>query len=388
MKRVFKLLCVVSLVFSLVGCAGTKKINLSDYVKTNIEGTINGHATLNLEVDYDTMTKDIGEKKFQQLKKKIESYEYIEMIEGLNAHTIIYVTADKTNDLSNGDIISIYAEDQQEIVSDWNEVTKALGVEFVGFDITVEGLTEPVLIDFLQDKLDSTYIDGCNGKAVIEYNNDPLEDRIIFDDGNIMAVTSGTAHYEIMKDNKALSTIYCSIDKESNISNGDVITYSLAYDSSLIELGYAPKVEKVEVNVTDLPDEITKRDQIVDNLIDRMGPTIDELEYLTANEKWQMDFFSDKHTPTFDPNEYQCDMEVKGIKVAVAKPTYATWEPLVIFLDVHNTVQTHGEVSEYDKTYVLYNCYYDSDGMLKFTSYELHWFMGDYYEEPETIYEK
>ena len=223
---------------------------------------------------------------------------------------------------------------------------------------------------------------------MIEYNNDPLEDRIIFDDGNIMAVTSGTAHYEIMKDNKALSTIYCSIDKESNISNGDVITYSLAYDSSLIELGYAPKVEKVEVNVTDLPDEITKRDQIVDNLIDRMGPTIDELEYLTANEKWQMDFFSDKHTPTFDPNEYQCDMEVKGIKVAVAKPTYATWEPLVIFLDVHNTVQTHGEVSEYDKTYVLYNCYYDSDGMLKFTSYELHWFMGDYYEEPETIYEK
>ncbi len=140
---------------------------------------------------------------------------------GISLYTAIdtiELTTDKTENLANGDIITVSLTYN-------NEVAKEVDIEFVGdtVSVTVEGL-EPVA------------------------EVDPFEDLTVTFDG---IAPSGWIEYEYTGSNEYVSSYYFNVDKYDGLRNGDVvtITYNVS-DEDTLYYGYVAttKSKTYEVN--------------------------------------------------------------------------------------------------------------------------------------------
>lgn len=240
-KRILSILTVsallLSMLFVLSGC--TKKIKLEDYVLIDVSGA-NGYGKATVEIDWDKIQMDFGGKvdntdQASYCFSKYGRYTLADAVEEAGTYKL-----SQYDKLSNGDVITVTWE------SDEDKYLSAFDVElsYDDFEYTVEGLNEVSTFDAFSS-VDVTF-EGIspNGYAKVSIADDSDFDRYDF-----------------------------SIDKSSELSNGDTVKVTISEDAVLEHIeqyGSAPTVSEKTYTVSNLKFYATKTAEINNDSLDKM----------------------------------------------------------------------------------------------------------------------
>lgn len=186
-------------------------VNLNKYITLSAEG-YNSIGTLDVEFDTDKLEKDYGKKIAKNFQKAMKNHE--EDTYGLSnlagslyegGETSLFVTycadgsADKTRNLSNGDVVTYTWDGVNEQTK--KEAEELFGVKIKCSDVTykVSGLTAVNTFDAF---------DGVE----VEFNG-------ISPDGSATVNTLPTA--------EAAKGLYYTLDEQYNLANGDTVTVTV-----------------------------------------------------------------------------------------------------------------------------------------------------------------
>lgn len=193
MKKCKLLILIAMLLLILTGCGKSKpEINLTEFVSVSFTG-INGKAETNVRFDFPS---------FEESLIATAESEDISVMQLAVLEESIKLEADKTENITNGDTITVSLT--------WNdELVENIGVKFTGSEITIEAA------DIEEGKV----IDPFQG-IVIEY--------------------SGTAPYAKASVNKDLSALpndisYKIENADNYITNGDEIKVTAYYNADMLE---------------------------------------------------------------------------------------------------------------------------------------------------------
>lgn len=168
-----------------------REININDYIKVYVEGT-DGYGTAFYSFDDAKFSKDYG--KELDNKKKLKKYSYVDAADMIS-EVCVELSLDKEEYLSNGDVITLAIKCNNELAKDvFGYTLKCSDIEY-----TVSELPETGTVDAFENiavKFSGTEPDGT---AEIEY-------------GNLTGKISLSAYL---------------LDKETGLSNGDVVTVIL-----------------------------------------------------------------------------------------------------------------------------------------------------------------
>lgn len=231
-------------------------VNLNKYITLSAEG-YNSIGTLDVEFDTDKLEKDYGKKIAKNFQKAMKNHE--EDTYGLSnlagslyegGETSLFVTycadgsADKTRNLSNGDVVTYTWDGVNEQTK--KEAEELFGVKIKCSDVTykVSGLTAVNTFDA---------IDGVE----VEFDG-------ISPDGSATVNTLPTA--------EAAKSLYYTLDEQYNLANGDTVTVTVHsnrddFSDCIEKYGAIPAATEKTYTVEGLKEYITSTDGLTDSVL-------------------------------------------------------------------------------------------------------------------------
>lgn len=231
-------------------------VNLNKYITLSAEG-YNSIGTLDVEFDTDKLEKDYGKKIAKNFQKAMKNHE--EDTYGLSnlagslyegGETSLFVTycadgsADKTRNLSNGDVVTYTWDGVNEQTK--KEAEELFGVKIKCSDVTykVSGLTAVNTFDAF---------DGVE----VEFNG-------IFPDGSATVNTLPTA--------EAAKGLYYTLDEQYNLANGDTVTVTVHsnrddFSDCIEKYGAIPAATEKTYTVEGLNEYVTDSDGLTDSVL-------------------------------------------------------------------------------------------------------------------------
>ena len=231
-------------------------VNLNKYITLSAEG-YNSIGTLDVEFDTDKLEKDYGKKIAKNFQKAMKNHE--EDTYGLSNlagslyegnETSLFVTycadgsADKTRNLSNGDVVTYTWDGVNEQTK--KEAEEMFGVKIKCSDVTykVSGLTAVNTFDAF---------DGVE----VEFNG-------ISPDGSATVNTLPTA--------EAAKDLYYTLDEQYNLANGDTVTVTVHsnrddFSDCIEKYGAIPAATEKTYMVEGLNEYVTDSDGLTDSVL-------------------------------------------------------------------------------------------------------------------------
>lgn len=231
-------------------------VNLNKYITLSAEG-YNSIGTLDVEFDTDKLEKDYGKKIAKNFQKAMKNHE--EDTYGLSnlagslyegGETSLFVTycadgsADKTRNLSNGDVVTYTWDGVNEQTK--KEAEELFGVKIKCSDVTykVSGLTAVNTFDTF---------DGVE----VEFNG-------ISPDGSATVNTLPTA--------EAAKGLYYTLDEQYNLANGDTVTVTVHsnrddFSDCIEKYGAIPAATEKTYTVEGLNEYVTDSDGLTDSVL-------------------------------------------------------------------------------------------------------------------------
>lgn len=231
-------------------------VNLNKYITLSAEG-YNSIGTLDVEFDTDKLEKDYGKKIAKNFQKAMKNHE--EDTYGLSNlagslyegnETSLFVTycadgsADKTRNLSNGDVVTYTWDGVNEQTK--KEAEEMFGVKIKCSDVTykVSGLTAVNTFDAF---------DGVE----VEFNG-------ISPDGSATVNTLPTA--------EAAKDLYYTLDEQYNLANGDTVTVTVHsnrddFSDCIEKYGAIPAATEKTYTVEGLNEYVTDSDGLTDSVL-------------------------------------------------------------------------------------------------------------------------
>lgn len=231
-------------------------VNLNKYITLSAEG-YNSIGTLDVEFDTDKLEKDYGKKIAKNFQKAMKNHE--EDTYGLSnlagslyegGETSLFVTycadgsADKTRNLSNGDVVTYTWDGVNEQTK--KEAEELFGVKIKCSDVTykVSGLTAVNTFDAF---------DGVE----VEFNG-------ISPDGSATVNTLPTA--------EAAKGLYYTLDEQYDLANGDTVTVTVHsnrddFSDCIEKYGAIPAATEKTYTVEGLNEYVTDSDGLTDSVL-------------------------------------------------------------------------------------------------------------------------
>lgn len=231
-------------------------VNLNKYITLSAEG-YNSIGTLDVEFDTDKLERDYGKKIAKNFQKAMKNHE--EDTYGLSnlagslyegGETSLFVTycadgsADKTRNLSNGDVVTYTWDGVNEQTK--KEAEELFGVKIKCSDVTykVSGLTAMNTFDAF---------DGVE----VEFNG-------ISPDGSATVNTLPTA--------EAAKGLYYTLDEQYNLANGDTVTVTVHsnrddFSDCIEKYGAIPAATEKTYTVEGLNEYVTDSDGLTDSVL-------------------------------------------------------------------------------------------------------------------------
>ena len=231
-------------------------VNLNKYITLSAEG-YNSIGTLDVEFDTDKLERDYGKKIAKNFQKAMKNHE--EDTYGLSnlagslyegGETSLFVTycadgsADKTRNLSNGDVVTYTWDGVNEQTK--KEAEELFGVKIKCSDVTykVSGLTAVNTFDAF---------DGVE----VEFNG-------ISPDGSATVNTLPTA--------EAAKGLYYTLDEQYNLANGDTVTVTVHsnrddFSDCIEKYGAIPAATEKTYTVEGLNEYVTDSDGLTDSVL-------------------------------------------------------------------------------------------------------------------------
>ena len=231
-------------------------VNLNKYITLSAEG-YNSIGTLDVEFDTDKLEKDYGKKIAKNFQKAMKNHE--EDTYGLSylagslyqgGESSLFVTycadgsADKTRNLSNGDVVTYTWDGVNEQTK--KEAEELFGVKIKCSDVTykVSGLTAVNTFDAF---------DGVE----VEFDG-------ISPDGSATVNTLPTA--------EAAKSLYYTLDEQYNLANGDTVTVTVHsnrddFSDCIEKYGAIPAATEKTYTVEGLKEYITSTDGLTDSVL-------------------------------------------------------------------------------------------------------------------------
>lgn len=231
-------------------------VNLNKYITLSAEG-YNSIGTLDVEFDTDKLEKDYGKKIAKNFQKAMKNHE--EDTYGLSnlagslyegGETSLFVTycadgsADKTRNLSNGDVVTYTWDGVNEQTK--KEAEEMFGVKIKCSDVTykVSGLTAVNTFDAF---------DGVE----VEFNG-------ISPDGSATVNTLPTA--------EAAKGLYYTLDEQYDLANGDTVTVTVHsnrddFSDCIEKYGAIPAATEKTYTVEGLNEYVTDSDGLTDSVL-------------------------------------------------------------------------------------------------------------------------
>lgn len=231
-------------------------VNLNKYITLSAEG-YNSIGTLDVEFDTDKLEKDYGKKIAKNFQKAMKNHE--EDTYGLSnlagslyegGETSLFVTycadgsADKTRNLSNGDVVTYTWDGVNEQTK--KEAEELFGVKIKCSDVTykVSGLTAVNTFDAF---------DGVE----VEFNG-------ISPDGSATVNTLPTA--------EAAEGLYYTLDEQYDLANGDTVTVTVHsnrddFSDCIEKYGAIPAATEKTYTVEGLNEYVTDSDGLTDSVL-------------------------------------------------------------------------------------------------------------------------
>ena len=231
-------------------------VNLNKYITLSAEG-YNSIGTLDVEFDTDKLEKDYGKKIAKNFQKAMKNHE--EDTYGLSnlagslyegGETSLFVTycadgsADKTRNLSNGDVVTYTWDGVNEQTK--KEAEELFGVKIKCSDVTykVSGLTAVNTFDAF---------DGVE----VEFDG-------ISPDGSATVNTLPTA--------EAAKSLYYTLDEQYNLANGDTVTVTVHsnrddFSDCIEKYGAIPAATEKTYTVEGLNEYVTDSDGLTDSVL-------------------------------------------------------------------------------------------------------------------------
>ena len=231
-------------------------VNLNKYITLSAEG-YNSIGTLDVEFDTDKLEKDYGKKIAKNFQKAMKNHE--EDTYGLSnlagslyegSETSLFVTycaggsADKTRNLSNGDVVTYTWDGVNEQTK--KEAEEMFGVKIKCSDVTykVSGLTAVNTFDAF---------DGVE----VEFNG-------ISPDGSATVNTLPTA--------EAAKGLYYTLDEQYDLANGDTVTVTVHsnrddFSDCIEKYGAIPAATEKTYTVEGLNEYVTDSDGLTDSVL-------------------------------------------------------------------------------------------------------------------------
>lgn len=231
-------------------------VNLNKYITLSAEG-YNSIGTLDVEFDTDKLERDYGKKIAKNFQKAMKNHE--EDTYGLSnlagslyegGETSLFVTycadgsADKTRNLSNGDVVTYTWDGVNEQTK--KEAEELFGVKIKCSDVTykVSGLTAVNTFDAF---------DGVE----VEFNG-------ISPDGSATVNTLPTA--------EAAEGLYYTLDEQYNLANGDTVTVTVHsnrddFSDCIEKYGAIPAATEKTYTVEGLNEYVTDSDGLTDSVL-------------------------------------------------------------------------------------------------------------------------
>ena len=231
-------------------------VNLNKYITLSAEG-YNSIGTLDVEFDTDKLEKDYGKKIAKNFQKAMKNHE--EDTYGLSnlagslyegGETSLFVTycadgsADKTRNLSNGDVVTYTWDGVNEQTK--KEAEELFGVKIKCSDVTykVSGLTAVNTFDAF---------DGVE----VEFDG-------ISPDGSATVNTLPTA--------EAAKGLYYTLDEQYNLANGDTVTVTVHsnrddFSDCIEKYGAIPAATEKTYTVEGLNEYVTDSEGLTDSVL-------------------------------------------------------------------------------------------------------------------------
>lgn len=324
-------------------------VNLNKYITLSAEG-YNSIGTLDVEFDTDKLEKDYGKKIAKNFQKAMKNHE--EDTYGLSnlagslyegGETSLFVTycaegsADKTRNLSNGDVVTYTWDGVNEQTK--KEAEEMFGVKIKCSDVTykVSGLTAVNTFDAF---------DGVE----VEFNG-------ISPDGSATVNTLPTA--------EAAKGLYYTLDEQYNLANGDTVTVTVHsnrddFSDCIEKYGAIPAATEKTYTVEGLNEYVTDSDGLTDSVLVSLQNQAQDVLNAHIAKNW------DSETETFNGMNYL------GYYILTPKSKDNYWaENDIIILayqvNVHDYYRKdNGETYDADNPYYWYiafnNVSKDADG--------------------------
>ena len=315
-------------------------INLNKYITLSAEG-YNSIGTLDVEFDTDKLEKDYGKKIAKNFQKAMKNHE--EDTYGLSnlagslyegSETSLFVTycadgsADKTRNLSNGDVVTYTWDGVNEQTK--KEAEEMFGVKIKCSDVTykVSGLTAVNTFDAF---------DGVE----VEFNS-------ISPDGSATVNTLPTA--------EAAKGLYYTLDEQYNLANGDTVTVTVHsnrddFSDCIDKYGAMPQATEKTFTVEGLNEYVTSADNLSDTALASLQSQAEDVLKAHIAQEWN----SETETLT--------GMDYLGNYILTRKSD-STWAGnkngviLAYKVNVHNHYQNYDDqVYDANNSYYWYICF-------------------------------
>lgn len=328
---------------AFTGC-GSKTVDLNKYTTIEIDG-YEGYGTATVSIDWDKIEKDNKNLKFSN-GNEISSL-YGSPVDYIADFAVGYRLSERTG-LSNGD----------EVTLEWNcedglvENATNGDLKYKSMTVKVKGLTEVPKVDVFAD---------------------------------VVVTFEGTAPEGTAKISGGKEGISYVLDKQSRLSNGDVVTVSVRdtenVDYLLKNCGGLPEASSKEYVVSGLVSYVKDWTEIDEKTRNQM-----EEKALTAVQKYFKDFYEDQNSVIWD------GVKVVGEYVQIKKPGVYTWgntqNCLGLILSIASPDAETGEMFDYYWFAEFDNVSILTDGSISWNPAEMHvpeanlgWFSsGTYFE--------
>ena len=280
-KKLIKLICIIAgavvaaIVAIIVIVTLSSRVNAEKFVneKPVFEG-VSGYGSVDYDgfYDYKGLEEALGKSKLYSSSDELN--ELVEAFGGIGLSNYIDVDVDKSDELKNGDKVTVTIKVDYDGINKLKFQKKLVGDEVFTKEYTVSGLQEPVSFDPFEAVTSVSYDATSYGSSKITFKDDYSKDL-----GNGVSVKLVKEEYgsylQLTKDGENVGTINFEVDDEKFESTKKVVikTYNDADDFSF--QGVILSVLEKEFD-PDLIEYLTKADTISDEEFKKLKAEADK----------------------------------------------------------------------------------------------------------------
>ncbi len=254
MKRLLVMAAAIMGTCALLTGCGSTTIDLSEYVDVEYTG-FDTRATARAVKDSSSMVELLYENVDAEELSFMDAISLEEIVYGLD------MTIDESENLQNGDTITVTIEYDEDLAKEWGFKFKNDELEF-----KVSGLEEAVTLDLFAD-------------LIVEYDG---------------TSPSGSVIIRNVSNNSFIQNVSYSSDK-SKVANGDEITITAQYmESTALSEGYFILADEQTYTVEGLDEYVTSYDQLDDATITALTSQAEDIiaEKFSSGSSYKTVFYS------------------------------------------------------------------------------------------------